>query len=307
MTIQRLLRLDEEVGGIEPVVAQELEEPAVELAGAGLGGRVQHAARLAELGGIRALLDPELLQRVDGGLDVRAALMVVGHVDAVDLERELAAPHPADGGAGDEVGADAHEVAASRQPGRARRQPRQLIEAPPVERQVRDLRVGDVVGERARFGVEQGDGRRHLRRLGERAHLQLHVHPHGLADGHVHRVDDGGLEALADDGHLITAGVHGRHDVVAAIVGRDRHGLAGRRRRHRDRRLRDRGLLGIADLTDDAPRLDLRPCRRGQDHRQEQREPRRARHDRPPLYRSVSSRIVISYDANGQQPRRSVA
>ena len=89
----------EEVRGIEGVVAHELEQPAVELAAAGLGGGVEHAAGLAELGGVGALLDLELLQRVHRGLDVRPALVVVGDVHAVDLERELAAAHAADGGA----------------------------------------------------------------------------------------------------------------------------------------------------------------------------------------------------------------
>src|SRR6185503_17274433 len=118
--VELLLRLHEEVAGVEGVVAQELEQAAVELAAAGLGGRVEHAARLAELGGVGALLDLELLQGVDRGLDVRPALMVVGHVHAVDLEGELAAPHAADRGAGDEVGADADQVAAAGEAGRAR-------------------------------------------------------------------------------------------------------------------------------------------------------------------------------------------
>ena len=141
MPVELLLGLHEEVGGVEGVVAQELEEPAVELAAAGLGGGVEHAAGLAELGGVGALLDLELLQGVDRGLDVRPALVVVGHVHAVDLEGELAAAHAADGGAGDEVGADAHQVAAAGEPGRARGQAGQLVEAPAVEGQVGDLGV----------------------------------------------------------------------------------------------------------------------------------------------------------------------
>jgi hypothetical protein len=49
----------------------------VELAASRLGGRVQHPARLAELGGVGTLLDLDLLEGVDGGLDVGAALVVV--------------------------------------------------------------------------------------------------------------------------------------------------------------------------------------------------------------------------------------
>ena len=193
--VELLLLLHEVVGGVEDVVAQELEEPAVELARPGLGGGVQHAARLAELGGVGALLDLELLERVDGGLDVGAALMVVGHVHAVDLERELAAPHAADGRAVDEVRADRHDARSARQAGRPRGQAGQLVEAAAVEGQVDDLGVGDVVAERARFRVEEGSGGGHLRGLRQRADLQLHVHAHGLPDGDLHRVDDGGLEA----------------------------------------------------------------------------------------------------------------
>jgi hypothetical protein len=199
MPVELLLGLHEEVGGVEGVVAQELEEPAVELAAAGLGGGVEHAPRLAELGGVGALLDLELLQGVDRGLDVRPALVVVGHVHAVDLEGELAAAHAADRGAGDEVGADADQVAAAGEAGRARSEAGQLVEAAPVEGQVRDLGVRDVLAERSRLGVEEGRGGGDLGGLVARAQLELDVHAHRLPDRDLDAGHHGRLEALAHD------------------------------------------------------------------------------------------------------------
>ena len=114
---------------------------------------------LAELGRVGALLHLELLQRVDRGLNQRSALVVIGHVDAIEHEGRLAAAHAADGGAGDVVGANAQQVAAARQQHRAGREPRQLVEAAAVERQVHDLRVGHDVPERAGLGVEERRGR----------------------------------------------------------------------------------------------------------------------------------------------------
>ena len=287
--VQLLLLPHEVVRGVEHVVAQELEEPAVELARPGLGGDVQHAARLAELGGVRALLNLELLERVDGGLDVGPALMMVRHVHAVDLERELAATHAADGRTVDEVRADRHDTRPPRQAGGPRGQAGQLVEAATVEGQVDDLGVGDALAERARFRVEEGSGGGHLRGLRHPADLELHVHAHGLRYGHLHRVDDAGLEARQGDRHPVETGVDRRDHVVPAVVRRHVQGLASGRRGHGDRGLRHRGLLCVSDGAHDAPRLDLRPRRCGQGHRQEQREPGHVRPISRPSVRHVSS------------------
>ena len=59
----------EEVPRIEDVVSHEVEERHVQLIRPRLRGRVQSAARLAELRGVRALLHLELLQRVDRRLN----------------------------------------------------------------------------------------------------------------------------------------------------------------------------------------------------------------------------------------------
>jgi hypothetical protein len=56
------LSLDgEEVAGVERVIADEFEEIAVELIGAGLGGGVEEAAAAIEFGGVGVLLDAEFL------------------------------------------------------------------------------------------------------------------------------------------------------------------------------------------------------------------------------------------------------
>ena len=163
----------EEVAGVEGVVAHEVEQRAVELVGARLGGRVQRAAGLRELGGVGALLDLEFLQRVDRRLDQRSALVVVGDVGAVQHERGLVAADAADGGARDVVGADAQQVAAAGQQHRAGREAGQLVEAAAVQRQVDDLRVGDDVAERAGLAVEQRRGGVDDGALGQRADREL--------------------------------------------------------------------------------------------------------------------------------------
>ena len=61
MALQLLGLAREEVARIKGIVAQELERRAVELIGARLRRRVQHASGLAELGRVRALLDLEFL------------------------------------------------------------------------------------------------------------------------------------------------------------------------------------------------------------------------------------------------------
>ena len=97
MAVELLLGLDEEVVASKSSLRRNSNRPPWNSL-LPIGGGVEHAPGLAELGGVGALLHLELLQRVERGLDVGPALMVVGHVHAVDQERELAAAHAADGG-----------------------------------------------------------------------------------------------------------------------------------------------------------------------------------------------------------------
>ena len=60
-------RVSEEIIRVESVVAQELEQHAVEIVGAGFDGCVDHRSRgMSELGGEGARLHLELLHRIHG-------------------------------------------------------------------------------------------------------------------------------------------------------------------------------------------------------------------------------------------------
>ena len=111
IALQQVTADTEEGASIELFVAQEFEERAVELVGAGLGGGVEEAAGAAMFGGVGVLLDAELLQRVDGGLDPATALVLFAGVGAVEVIGHLAAADAGDGGAVEEFGANAGDVA----------------------------------------------------------------------------------------------------------------------------------------------------------------------------------------------------
>ena len=96
-----------------------------------------------ELGGVGVLLDAELLQGIDRRLDPRAALVLFGDVHAVEQKPRLL---PAD--AADDVAVDVFRpyrlhVAGRGEQYRTRSQPRQLVKAAAVQRQVDDLLVRD--------------------------------------------------------------------------------------------------------------------------------------------------------------------
>ena len=76
------------------VVAEEVEDVAVDAVGAGLGGGVEGAAGAGELRGVGVLLDAEFLEGIDGGLNPGAALMLFGDIDAVQKEGGLGAGTP---------------------------------------------------------------------------------------------------------------------------------------------------------------------------------------------------------------------
>ena len=295
LALQLLGLAREEVARIEGVVAHEVEEGAVELVGAGLGGGVERAARLAELGGVGALLHLELLERVDRRLDQRAALVMVGDVGAIEHERGLAAADAADRGARDVVGADAEQVAAARQQDRARRQARQLVEAAPVQRQVHDLGVGDDVTERARLAVEERCAARDDGALGQGAERELDVGAGRLPDLDGDRFHDGGLEAVDGDRDAIDAGIERRDDVVTLIARDDGTGKAGGGVRHDHRRPGYGGLLGVGDGADDAAGTQLGGGRGGREEAEQATEgqnPLETRRNRPQHLSSGGRRAV---------------
>ena len=258
LPLQFLRLAREEVARVEGVVAHEVEQRAVELVGARLGGRVQRAAGLRELGGVGALLDLELLQRVDGRLDQRPALVVVGDVGAVEHERGLVAADAADRGARDVVGADAEQVAAAGQQHRPGGEARQLVEAAAVQRQVDDLGVGDDVAEGAGLAVEERGVAVDDGALGQRADRELDVGAGRLAHLHRDRLDDRRLEPVQRHRHPVDAGVERGDDVVAVIARHDGHRDVGGGVGGDDGGAGDRRLRRVGDGADDAARAQLR-------------------------------------------------
>ncbi len=190
----------EEVARIEGVVAQEVEEDAMQPVRPGLGRGVQRTAGLAELGRVRALLHLEFLEGVDRRLDERPALVMVGDVDAIEHEGGLAAAHAADGGTRNVVRANAQQVATARQQYRAGREARELVEATAVQREVHDLGVRHDVAQGAGLGVEERRTGGNNGALGDRAHLELHVDARGLVDLDLDGLDHRRLEAIDRDG-----------------------------------------------------------------------------------------------------------
>ena len=75
-----------EIAGIQLVIAQEFEQIAVELIAAGLGCGVEEASSAIEFSGVGILLDAELLQGIDRGLDEGASLVLLADVDTVQKE-----------------------------------------------------------------------------------------------------------------------------------------------------------------------------------------------------------------------------
>ena len=76
-----------------------------------LGSCVQDSARAAVLGGIAVLLDFEFLHRINGSLDIGAALVLLGDVEAVQQVGNHTAANAADRGSIDVFRANAQHVA----------------------------------------------------------------------------------------------------------------------------------------------------------------------------------------------------
>ena len=149
----------EKVARVERLVAVELEDAAAERVRAGLGHHVDERRRLAtELRGIHRLLDLELLDGIDRGVE---------HEIVEELVRDLRAVHQIDVVAG-ALAADVRELAglAKRAAARSARgnhhgvaELRERHEVSPVERQLHDLPVFDDVAD-LRVGRLQEGSRR---------------------------------------------------------------------------------------------------------------------------------------------------
>src|SRR5580698_5981169 len=74
------------VSRIQLVVADEFEDATVVPVGTAFGGCIEERAPTVIFGGIRALLDRKFLQRVNGGLNECATLMLFRYVDTIKQE-----------------------------------------------------------------------------------------------------------------------------------------------------------------------------------------------------------------------------
>src|ERR1022692_2336230 len=112
---------------------------------AAFGSRVDHPACVAELGGVFALLNLKLLERVDRRLDQRPALVMIGDIDSIQVEGRHRALDAANPGAVLVVGADWNRITAGWQRRRARGQGRQLVKAAAVQGKIDNLLIVNVL------------------------------------------------------------------------------------------------------------------------------------------------------------------
>ena len=99
---------------VQGVVAKEFQQASVQRIATRLGSCVQDSARAAVLGGIAVLLDFEFLHRINGSLDIGAALVLLGDVEAVQKVGNHTAANAADRGSIDVFRANAQHVAGAR-------------------------------------------------------------------------------------------------------------------------------------------------------------------------------------------------
>lgn len=124
----------EVVAGVELIVANELEDAAMKAVGAAFDGGVEKGAAAVLLGRIGALLDRELLEGVDRGLDERAALVLLADVDAVEKKADRGPADAGDDIAVDDLGTHGERVAGRGKEGGARGQLGEAKEAAAIER-----------------------------------------------------------------------------------------------------------------------------------------------------------------------------
>ena len=247
----------EVVASVQLIVADELEDAAVEAVGAALGGGVEEGSAAVELCGVGALLDGELLQGVDGGLDEGSALVLLADVHAIEQEGGGRAADAGDGVAVDDLRTDGEGVAGRSEEGGAGGQLRELEEAPAVEGELRELTVRDHLADGGGVSIEQGRGGIDLDGGRGGADLELEVFAGDLADLDLDGGGDGGFKAGGGGAEGVDAGFHGRNDELAATVGGGGLGDVGAGVGEADGGTRDDGAGGIGDAADKAALLHL--------------------------------------------------
>jgi hypothetical protein len=233
MTIERRLRIhedaaiglrdlaDEEIAGVECVVAQVLEGGAVQRVAARLRGDGDDAGAAAELGGEDAGEHLELAHLLDRRGDddrVERVLVVVDAVDQPRIRVRLVAERVEVRRPARVEGAGAGEVLVRLSRRDAGRQIHEGREVAAVERQFLDRAFLD---DGADFGGIRPQQRRfghHGRRLLDAAHLERHVDAGALID----LQDDAFADPLPEAGHADFDGVGARrqerHRVAARLV-----------------------------------------------------------------------------------------
>ncbi len=209
----------EEVGGVDDVVADEVEDGAVPLVGAGVGDGVDERARVDTVAcGQRVGFDGELVQRVGEGIgqvDVGEVVGVVSAVEDVVVVVALASGDGDDGGAGVVLGAD--HVVAGRGDGTAGDED-ELGSLTTVERHLGNAGLVDDLFEGAGLGLEGYAGGLHVNVLACRADLKVRIDGDAVTNlEHTGLIE--GLEALRGDAERVGADGDVRHGIDASGVG----------------------------------------------------------------------------------------
>ena len=217
----------EEVARVEHVVANVLEDRAVEAVAAGFQRHGDDAAgEPAVFGGIAGGLQLEFLERFERRPGLRAGVARILIVEAID-------GHVAGVGARavDDVG---RAFAAFLGGLHAGHHEGEIVEVAAVERHLGNLAGRDDVAAGRGFGIEQRDGRLHFDALADGAHLEHHVEARGLIDGEFQCGLARHLEAGLLDGHFVSAGRKAGDGVLAFRAGARSADLIRVRRRGRE-------------------------------------------------------------------------
>ena len=271
----------DDVGGVEAVVAIEVERAPLEGVGSRARDHVDDAALGApELGLIAGGDDLELLDRVLGVALERAAVervVVVGAVVDVGGRRRALAE--------DGEALVTHRVGTLRD---TRHQRHQILGVARLERQGIDRDFLDPGGDLAALDLDQRPRADHVELLGDRLDLELGVDGHGLVDAGSQLVDGVDREAIARERDGVRSGRERRQAIGAVGGGGGAQALALQRlaaRGHGD--AGERRAVGIGDPAGEIGG-DLRLCGGGRDADRENRPddngPKtRAPHRAPPI------------------------
>ena len=259
---QRLLlhqRVFEEVARVEFFVAEEVEQRAVKIVGAGTDRRNDLGAGLsAEFGRVESGLDLELLQRFDGRAEPHGGVERGANGRAVQQEPVVVhlLAHGGDAEAGAEAGrGDTRSGAAAH----SRAEQRQHVHvALAGDGQLADLALVDQLANGGVVGREQRRRALHRDFLSDGAHFELNVDARPLTHYESNPADHFAAEARLLDRHFVKADVERRHFVIAARAGRGRAPFLGAGVSDGHHSAGDGRAAPIGDLAENAGAVALR-------------------------------------------------